>query len=220
MSKGKNREKGKRTGKRNPKESVSRQLKRKTYEKHLFRLQQELCHLQRWVQQEGLRVAVLFEGRSTADEMFDHIQAHRPTLLTSVPTMINNMLRSPRCPEADLSSLRVAPAIHRHRGHDDDSDQDLLHVGGPAHLLAAVAEEGHHQGSHHGAQDAALAPGEAAPADDHRCDHVELGPDGDRGVALSQPGHLHDPGEAEEEPRPLFATRDDALVIPGKGAGR
>lgn len=51
--------------------------------------------------------AVLFSGRSTADELFDQIQAHRPSLLTSVPTMINNMLRSPRCDETDWSSLRV-----------------------------------------------------------------------------------------------------------------
>ncbi|MEM7308305.1 MAG: benzoate-CoA ligase family protein [Planctomycetota bacterium] len=51
--------------------------------------------------------AVLFPGRSTADELFDQIAAHRPTLLTSVPTMINNMLRSERCEGADFSSLRV-----------------------------------------------------------------------------------------------------------------
>ena len=51
--------------------------------------------------------SILFEGRSTADELFDQIAAHRPTVLTSVPTMINNMLRSERCADADLSSLRV-----------------------------------------------------------------------------------------------------------------
>ena len=51
--------------------------------------------------------AILFPGRATADELFDQIARHRPTLLTSVPTMINNMLRSERCADADLSSLRV-----------------------------------------------------------------------------------------------------------------
>jgi benzoate-CoA ligase family protein len=50
---------------------------------------------------------VLFPGRSTADELFDHIARHRPTFLTTVPTMINNMLRSPRMETADFSSLRV-----------------------------------------------------------------------------------------------------------------
>jgi benzoate-CoA ligase len=50
---------------------------------------------------------VLFPGRATAEELFDQIAAHRPTFLTSVPTMINHMLRSPRAADADLSSLRV-----------------------------------------------------------------------------------------------------------------
>jgi len=54
----------------------------------------------------GASVA-LFPGRSTADELFDRIEKHRPTFLTSVPTMINAMLRSPRIATADLSCLRV-----------------------------------------------------------------------------------------------------------------
>ena len=41
-------------------------MKRKAYEKELRRLQAELCHLQDWVKQEGLRVMVLFEGRDAA----------------------------------------------------------------------------------------------------------------------------------------------------------
>jgi polyphosphate kinase 2 len=41
-------------------------LKRKAYEKELRKLQEELCHLQEWVKQEGLRVMVLFEGRDAA----------------------------------------------------------------------------------------------------------------------------------------------------------
>ena len=58
--------------------------------------------------------SILFEGRSTPDELFDQIAAHRPTLLTSVPTMINSMLRSPRMGSAHdqggtvkLNCLRV-----------------------------------------------------------------------------------------------------------------
>jgi benzoate-CoA ligase len=50
---------------------------------------------------------VLFPGRATADELFDQIARFRPTFLTSVPTMINNMLRSPRMETADMASLRV-----------------------------------------------------------------------------------------------------------------
>ncbi len=51
---------------------------------------------------------VLFAGRATADELIDQIAAHRPTLLTGVPTMFNNLLRSERIASADLSSLRLA----------------------------------------------------------------------------------------------------------------
>jgi benzoate-CoA ligase len=54
----------------------------------------------------GASVA-LFPGRATADELFDQIAKHRPTFLTTVPTMINNMLRSPRMGGADLASLRI-----------------------------------------------------------------------------------------------------------------
>src|SRR5215475_2059062 len=41
-------------------------MKRKEYEKALRELQVELCTLQDWVKQEGLRVVVVFEGRDAA----------------------------------------------------------------------------------------------------------------------------------------------------------
>ena len=41
-------------------------LKRKKYEKELRRLQADLCRLQDWVKQKGLRVIVVFEGRDGA----------------------------------------------------------------------------------------------------------------------------------------------------------
>jgi polyphosphate kinase 2 len=41
-------------------------LKRKEYEKELRRLQAELCHLQAWVKEKGLRIMVVFEGRDGA----------------------------------------------------------------------------------------------------------------------------------------------------------
>ncbi len=41
-------------------------LKRKEYEKELLKLQSELCRLQDWVVEKGLRVIVVFEGRDTA----------------------------------------------------------------------------------------------------------------------------------------------------------
>jgi polyphosphate kinase 2 len=41
-------------------------MKRKAYEKELRKLQVQLCHLQRWVKEQGLRVIVVFEGRDGA----------------------------------------------------------------------------------------------------------------------------------------------------------
>ena len=52
--------------KKNPPENASKRMKRKEYEKELRNLQVELCRLQEWVVEKGLRVIVVFEGRDTA----------------------------------------------------------------------------------------------------------------------------------------------------------
>jgi polyphosphate kinase len=41
-------------------------MKRAKYEKALGKLQVQLCHLQRWVTENGLRVVIVFEGRDGA----------------------------------------------------------------------------------------------------------------------------------------------------------
>jgi polyphosphate kinase 2 len=46
--------------------TVEEPLKRKEYEKALRELQVELCALQDWVKEKGLRVIVVFEGRDAA----------------------------------------------------------------------------------------------------------------------------------------------------------
>ena len=48
----------------------------------------------------------LFAERSTAEKMFDVIKRYKPTILTTVPTMINSMLNVPGASAEDLSSLR------------------------------------------------------------------------------------------------------------------
>ena len=48
----------------------------------------------------------LFAERSTAEKMFEVIKCCRPTILTTVPTMINSMLNVPGASADDLSSLR------------------------------------------------------------------------------------------------------------------
>lgn len=44
----------------------NKKIKNKEYEKELYKLQVELCELQRWVRQEGKRIIIIFEGRDTA----------------------------------------------------------------------------------------------------------------------------------------------------------
>jgi polyphosphate kinase len=48
------------------KERKSEKMKRKTYEAELHDLQVQLCHLQEWVKEKGLRVIIVFEGRDAA----------------------------------------------------------------------------------------------------------------------------------------------------------
>ncbi|MDT7688530.1 MAG: hypothetical protein QOE46_1289 [Acidobacteriota bacterium] len=49
----------------------------------------------------------LFPERSTPEKMFEMIERYRPTILTSVPTMINSMLAADGAGAHDLSSLRM-----------------------------------------------------------------------------------------------------------------
>jgi benzoate-CoA ligase family protein len=48
----------------------------------------------------------LFSERSTPEKLFEVIERYRPTILTTVPTMINSMLNTPDAAARDLSSLR------------------------------------------------------------------------------------------------------------------
>ena len=41
-------------------------MKNKAYEKELRKLQVQLCHLQTWIKEKGLRVVIIFEGRDGA----------------------------------------------------------------------------------------------------------------------------------------------------------
>jgi benzoate-CoA ligase family protein len=50
---------------------------------------------------------ILFPDKSTPERLFELIARHRPTVLTSVPTMIGKMVAAPSAREQDLSSLRV-----------------------------------------------------------------------------------------------------------------
>src|SRR5690242_9043216 len=52
--------------KHNRNKGAHAKLKRKVYEKELSKLQVQLCRLQDWVKQKGLRVIIVFEGRDAA----------------------------------------------------------------------------------------------------------------------------------------------------------
>jgi benzoate-CoA ligase len=52
--------------------------------------------------------AVLFEPKSTPEMLLDLIEKYKPTVLTSVPTMIGKMLAAEGAAGRDLSSLRVS----------------------------------------------------------------------------------------------------------------
>jgi benzoate-CoA ligase family protein len=52
--------------------------------------------------------SVLFDDRCTADVVFSRIARFRPTILITVPTMINQMVSHPDASHQDLSSLRLA----------------------------------------------------------------------------------------------------------------
>jgi benzoate-CoA ligase family protein len=52
--------------------------------------------------------SVLFEERCTADAIFSRVAQFRPTILITVPTMINQMLGHPEAAGQDFSSVRVA----------------------------------------------------------------------------------------------------------------
>jgi benzoate-CoA ligase family protein len=52
--------------------------------------------------------SVLFDDRCTADAIFSRIARCRPTVLITVPTMINQMVSHPDAGRQDFSSIRVA----------------------------------------------------------------------------------------------------------------
>ncbi len=45
---------------------AAKKMKRKLYEKHMQKLQVELCRLQDWIKAEGARIILIFEGRDAA----------------------------------------------------------------------------------------------------------------------------------------------------------
>ena len=93
---------------------------------------------------------------------------------------------------------RTAQPVSGHGEHDDAADDDLLDIVGPSHQLAAITQEGHDESADHLTQDTALAAGQAAPANHHGGDDIELHSHSHGRIALTQARHLHHSRESEQ----------------------
>ena len=82
-------------------------LSRKEYEAELARMQAEMVDLQAAVRHEGMRVAVVFEGRDTAGKGGTIAAGHRRAEPARVPR------RRPRRPQRARGGAVVLPALHR-----------------------------------------------------------------------------------------------------------
>ncbi len=81
-------------------------MKRKEYEKELLKLQTELCRLQDWVVQKGLRIIVIFEGRDTAGKG-GTIKA----IMERVSPRVFRLVALP-CPFGPRKNAALCPALH------------------------------------------------------------------------------------------------------------
>ena len=82
-------------------------LTNKQYEKELERLQIELLFLQEWIQEKGLRLVVLFEGRDTAG---------KGGVIKRITELLNPGVlpgRGPAQAERPRADAVVLPALHR-----------------------------------------------------------------------------------------------------------
>lgn len=83
---------------------------------------------------------VLFPERSTPERIFAVIEEHRPTVLISVPTMVQQMVSHPEAWQHDLSSVRLATSAGEalpadlHRRWADTFGIDLLDGLGTAEM--------------------------------------------------------------------------------------
>lgn len=132
----------------------------------------------------------LFSERSEPATLFDVIERYKPTILTSVPTMINGMLNHPGAAQRDLSSLRMVlsagealpPELYRR--WKDTFEVEILDGIGSAemfHIYISNAPGGVKPGS----------LGKLVPGYDARI----VGPDG-QDVATGEAGTLWIKGES------------------------
>jgi hypothetical protein len=87
---------------------------------------------------------------------------------------------------ASASALPSLPqSVDEHRDDDHETDDNLLEVRRPAHLLRTVAQHGHYQRSNHRAENCPDSATQAGSTDDHGCYDVEFQPHCDGRIALT-----------------------------------
>src|SRR5215472_11016083 len=92
----------------------SGKMGRKEFEKELAKLQVELTRLQAWVQAEGARIIVVFEGRDTAGKGGGDQPDHRPHESPRLPARgITRTLRPREDPSLHAALRRAFPGGRR-----------------------------------------------------------------------------------------------------------
>jgi polyphosphate kinase 2 (PPK2 family) len=82
-------------------------MKRKVYDKELRKLQIQLCQLQEWVKQKGLRIIILFEGRDAAGKggtIKAITEKVSPRIFRTVALPALRIARNLKCTCSDTSS--------------------------------------------------------------------------------------------------------------------
>src|SRR4051812_927177 len=104
-----------------------------------------------------------------------------PELRRCQPTSATSEREGParRGPEFSTRRLFLTPPVEADREYDDGAGDDLLHPVRKPLLRAPDLDDGHDRRARDRANDAALPAEQAAAADDHRGNYVELEAVGD-----------------------------------------
>jgi polyphosphate kinase 2 len=113
-------------------------MSRKVYEKELLKLQVGLCQLQEWVQEKGLRVIIVFEGRDTAGKG-GTIKA----LTERVSPRVFRVVALPAPTEREKSQMFIQRYIERFpaAGEIVIFDRSWYNRAGVEHVMGFVSDE-------------------------------------------------------------------------------
>jgi polyphosphate kinase 2 len=115
-------------------------MKRKLYEKELRKLQVELCHLQDWVKNKGLKAIIVFEGRDAAGKG-GTIKA----LTERVSPRVFRVVALPAPSDRERTQLYIQRYIERFpaAGEIVIFDRSWYNRAGVEHVMGFVDEQGY-----------------------------------------------------------------------------